>query len=99
MKKSNSKSKYIHGQCVRVTIPLKLESNETSEAESEASSSQTVSDDGSADSSDSESDPGSFQSSLNADSEAAETVYGADQTSFKRKNDYSDGNHTKRKRL
>ena len=78
---------------------MELESNETSEAESEASSSQTVSDDGSADSSDSESDPGSFQSSLNADSEAAETVYGADQTSFKRKNDYSDGNQTKRKRL
>ena len=35
MKKSNSKSKYIHCRYVRGTFPLKLESNQTSEAESE----------------------------------------------------------------
>ena len=46
MKKSNSKSKYIHCPFMRVTMPLKLESDQTSEAESEACSSQTVSVDG-----------------------------------------------------
>ena len=74
MKKSNSKSKYIHGQCVRVTIPLKLESNQTSEDESDATLSQLFSDDRSEDSSESESDAGSLQSPHEADSEASENV-------------------------
>ena len=71
MKKSNSKSKYIHCRYFRVTIPLKLESNRTSEAESEASSFKTVSNDKSADSSESEVDASSFQSASKADSEAS----------------------------
>lgn len=49
MKESNSTSKYTHCYYYRKTIPFKLESNETSKAESEESTSQTVSDDGSED--------------------------------------------------
>ena len=74
MKKSNSKSKYIHCYCFRETIPLKLKSNQTSEAESEERSSQTSSNDGSEDSSESESEAGTFQRSSEAILEASQTI-------------------------